>query len=139
MACWSADGGQEDHFPDTTHPISARISGTFVDVKDMRKASSWYTNLLGLPVDEHSATQSIYSVPVAQGSSLLLDSNRYVQQEAFNILFMFDTCNIQAAYDYALHCGMSFHGQLEHHGEVSFFVLKDPDENLIMICQDKSR
>lgn len=137
MACWSADGGHEDNLPVTNSPISIRISGTFVDVKNMSKASSWYTDLLGLPLDEQMVTQSIYTVPVTRGSALLLDHNRHLKQEPFSIRCMFDTDNIQAAYDYAVGCEMTFHGQLEQHDEVSFLVLKDPDGNLIMVSQMK--
>lgn len=135
MACWSADGGVNHELPITESPVLARISGAFIDVKDMKSAAAWYTDLLGLPLDERTASQSVYSVPVTRGASMLLDQNRYLKQEPFSVLFMFDTDDIQASYDYAATCGMEFHREIERHGEVSFFILIDPDGNLIMVCQ----
>lgn len=137
MACWSADGGKEYELPVTDSPVKANIGGVFVNVKDMEKAASWYSDLLGVPLNEEAVKQSVYSVPVTRGASLLLDDNRYSNHEAFEILFMFDTDDIHAAYDFAADRGMTFHGELERHGEISFFVLKDPDGNLIMVCQGR--
>lgn len=135
MACWSADGGVNHELPITESPVLARISGAFIDIKDMKSAAAWYTDLLGVPLDQRTAEQTVYTVPVKKGASLLLDQNRYLKQEPFSVLFMFDTDDIEASYDYAANCGMEFHGEIERHGEVSFFILKDPDGNLIMVCQ----
>ncbi|WP_373230758.1 effector binding domain-containing protein [Cohnella sp.] len=135
MACWAEDSGENHELPITESPVQARISGAFIDVMDMKSTAAWYTDLLGLPLDERIAEQTVYTVPVTKGASLLLDQNRYLKQEPFSVLFMFNTDNIQASYDYAATCGMEFHCEIERHGEVSFFILKDPDENLIMVCQ----
>jgi predicted transcriptional regulator YdeE/predicted enzyme related to lactoylglutathione lyase len=135
MACWAADGGVNHELPITESPVLARISGAFIDVKDMKSAAAWYTDLLGLPLDERTASQSVYSVPVTRGASLLLDQNRYLKQEPYSVLFMFDTDDIQASYDYAVKHGMEFHGETERYKEESLFILKDPDGNLVMVFQ----
>jgi catechol 2,3-dioxygenase-like lactoylglutathione lyase family enzyme len=137
MACWTEEN-PEFELPKSDSPILARISGAFINVREMGSSAAWYTGLLGLPLDGQAADQSVYSVPVTRGAALLLDRNRYLKQEPFHILFMFDTENIAAAHDYAADCGMEFHGEWETYGDVSFFVLKDPDGNLIMICQSSS-
>lgn len=134
MACWTKDS-PEYELPRTESPVLARIGGAFVHVREMGASAAWYSGLLGLPLDEQAAEQSVYSVPVTRGAALLLDRNRYLKQEPFRILFMFDTENIAAAYDYAVNCGMEVHGERETHGDVSFFILKDPDDNLVMVCQ----
>lgn len=137
MACWSEDSGVNYELPATESPVLACISGAFIDIKDMKSAAAWYSELLGLPLDERTAEQTVYTMPVTKGASLLLDQNRYLKQEPFSVLFMFDTDDIEASYDYAANCGMEFHREIERHGEVSFFILKDPDGNLIMVCQMK--
>ncbi len=134
MACWSADAEREDRLNGDS-PVAAQIAGVFVDVTDMRRASGWYTDLLGLPLDEERALQAVYSVPVAKGAALLLDSNRHAEGQSFSIRCMFDTKDIQAACAYAEKQGFEFHSGIEDHGAVAFFVLKDPDGNLIMVCE----
>ncbi|WP_239618800.1 VOC family protein [Cohnella mopanensis] len=134
MVCWTQDN-QEYGLPKSNSPILARISGAFINVREMSSSAAWYVDLLGVPLDERASEQSVYSVPVTRGADLLLDHNRYLKQDPFEYLFMFDTDDIQAAYDYAANRGMEFHGELETYAEVSFFILKDPDDNLIMVCQ----
>jgi predicted enzyme related to lactoylglutathione lyase len=69
------------------------------------------------------------------GQKIRFTPSQHTPPSENSILFMFDTDNIEAAKDYVGNLGMELHGELEHHGSVSFFVLKDPDGNLIMVCQ----
>jgi len=136
MACWSEDGGQETGWMGDS-PISARIGGAFVDVTDMRRAAAWYSDLFGTALGDGAASGEVCSVPMSRGAALLLDLHRHLRHEAFSIRCMFDAKDIRAAYAYASDLGLDFRGGLEDYGNIAFFTLKDPDGNLVMVCQSR--
>lgn len=137
MVCWAADGGQDPAAPESGSPILPRIGGVFVNVRDMKAAAAWISDLLGVPLHEEDTSGSIYVVPSTRGANILLDDNRVRNGDTFEIPFMFDSNDIDAAYTYAVERGMSvFHG-IERHGPVAFFTLADPDGNLVMVCEEK--
>ncbi|MCC3376593.1 VOC family protein [Cohnella sp. REN36] len=139
MACWSPNAAENPALAESGgSPVQGRIGGAFVDVKDMKAAARWYSELLGVPFRPEETEQSIYVVPTNRGASLLLDDNRARQGETFTILFMFDTRDIRASYDFATAAGFEVFGEIEDHGDVAFFTLRDPDGNLIMICRGES-
>ncbi|MEF3306361.1 VOC family protein [Paenibacillus sp. GYB003] len=137
MVCWSKDGGAEPELPTSLSPIRPRIGGVFLNVRDMRAGAAWISDLLGVPLKEEETSESIYVVPAARGADLLLDDNRARNGETFEIPFMFDANDIEAAYAYAVEHGMSvFHG-IQRHGTVACFTLSDPDGNLVMVGSDE--
>ncbi|MBP1989326.1 VOC family protein [Paenibacillus eucommiae] len=139
MVCWSngVAGSEldESNEPLTTSPIRPRIGGVFVNVRNMKSAAKWISGLLGLACREEDTIQSIYTVPTTTGAAILLDDNRFRQGENYEIPFMFACDDIEAAFQYVSEKGMDvFHG-IEGIG-VKFFTLRDPDNNLVMVCQD---
>ncbi|MCA0756849.1 VOC family protein [Paenibacillus sp. N4] len=138
MACWSAKSG-EDRELESQSPILPRIGGVFVDVKDMRSAAAWYTDLLGLSLDEENAGKSIYSIPVTGGAGLLLDQNRFLNQEEFKELFYLETENFEAALDYVRSGGFRLADEPKHFHDLSEFALLDPDGNRIVVAQMKRK
>jgi catechol 2,3-dioxygenase-like lactoylglutathione lyase family enzyme len=123
--------------PRGSSPVRVRIGGVFVNVCDMRAAAGWMSDLLGQELREAETTQSIYSVPTTSGAALLLDDNRVRNGETFEIPFMFVSDDIDAAFAYARERGLDiFHGiERPNGGPLAFFALRDPDGNLVMICQ----
>ncbi|WP_276354003.1 VOC family protein [Cohnella caldifontis] len=134
MACWSTNRG-DDPEPDGASPIRPRIGGVFVDVRDMRAAARWYTDLLGLPLDEMNAEKSVYSVPVTGGAALLLDRNRFLKEEPYSVPFFFETEDLRASLAYAREQGLETAGEPEAFPDLDLFVLTDPDGNRVMVCQ----
>ncbi|MBW5448322.1 hypothetical protein GE107_19960 [Cohnella sp. CFH 77786] len=136
MACWVAAPDPDDDLP-AGSPILPRIGGAFVDVKDMRAAARWYTDLLGLPADEENAAHPIYSVPVTRGAALLLDQNRHLNGKAFSKVFYFETEDLAAALDYVKRHGFELAGEPDGFPDLSEFALLDPDGNRIVIAHMK--
>ncbi|GIP34705.1 VOC family protein [Paenibacillus sp. J2TS4] len=137
MACWAEDGGQEFEPFKGASPIIPRIGGVFVNVRDMKSAAAWISDLLGMPLREEETDDSIYVLPTSRGAHILLDDNRYRRGETYEIPFMFDTDDIEASYVYAAQHGMSIFHDIERHGGVAYFTLTDPDGNLVMVCQEE--
>jgi len=137
MICWTAHEGSGEK-PVGESPIEARIASAFVDVQDMPRMARWYADLLGIPEDGYVAEGEIVTLPVARGGSILLDANRHLNGDGFTIPFMFATDDLEASLRYAKDNGFELFGEPEYYGPVSFFVLKDPDGNLVMVCRDES-
>lgn len=135
MACWAANPGADVPLTETDSPVLARMKGVFVDVKEMGAMAAWYKDLLALPLNEIAAKESICTIPVTRGAGLLLDNNRYRNNDSFSIPFMFDSKNIDDAYAFVKEQGIDVFGEIERYGKMAFFTIKDPDENLVMICE----
>lgn len=136
MACWSGEP-DTDSVLQGNSPILPRIGGVFVDVKDMRSAAGWYSELLGLPLDEQNADDPVYSVPVTRGAALLLDRNRYLNGDDFTELLYLETEDFEAALAYVREHGFQLAGEPKHFHDLSEFALLDPDGNRIVVAQMK--
>ncbi|MFS0724839.1 VOC family protein [Paenibacillus sp. 1P07SE] len=136
MACWTGQPS-EDMADASGGPIRPRIGGVFLDVRDLPAAARWYCGLFGLQLTEPPAGETIYSVPVSRGASLLLDSNRHVNQESFTELFYLETDDFEAALAYARELGCELADGPNFFDDLSEFALLDPDGNRIVIAQMK--
>ncbi|WP_169306615.1 VOC family protein [Cohnella pontilimi] len=135
MVCWTEHPGPDWEDQKTESPVLARIGGVFVDVKDMAAAARWYSGLLGVPLDEKAAAESVYSVPVTRGAALLLDQNRFLKQETYTVPFYFETKDWNAALDYVRRQGLALAVEPEIFENGAMFVVQDPDGNRIMVAQ----
>lgn len=136
MACWTQKPS-EDMADTGGGPIRPRIGGVFLDVRDLPAAARWYSELLGLQLDEPSAGETIYSVPVSRGAALLLDRNRHANQETFTELFYLETDDFEAALAYVKNLGCELADGPNYFDDLSEFALLDPDGNRIVIAQMK--
>jgi len=136
MACWSNESEDASELA-ANRPILPRIGGVFVDVKDMRTAAPWYTELLGLTLDDKSAERSICSVSMSRGAALLLDQNRHLNRDSFTELFYFETEDFEAALAYVRNQGFQLAGEPNDFPDLSEFALLDPDGNRILVAQIK--
>ncbi|HET7579270.1 MAG TPA: VOC family protein [Bacillales bacterium] len=121
---------------DNKSPIKNRIKAVFFNVTDMERAVKWYGNLFGLTVKDSS--NSIYTVPTEGGADILLDNNRHLQGNDYKTLLMFDTDDVDEAYRYLKKNSVDIFTEIERHGNVSFFTFKDPDGNVLMVCQESN-
>jgi predicted enzyme related to lactoylglutathione lyase len=115
-------------------PIANRIGQVFVPVSDMSRASAWYSRLFGLTAHGASHVGTIYDVPMAGETQLTLDANRPVANSSQPLCF-FWTADIEAAAKFLRELGVAIVAGPENVGSVSFVTFRDPDGNLLMVCQ----
>jgi catechol 2,3-dioxygenase-like lactoylglutathione lyase family enzyme len=114
------------------NPIAAQIGMVFVPVSDLHKARDWYCQLLGVPADGEILHNHLYILPM-EGAGLILDSKIYSPEAVFQVpAVVLNTTDIQAAHHF-------MKGKSAEVAEIQFdkwFNFKDPDGNLMMICQN---
>ena len=116
-------------------PIENRIGQVFVPVTDMARAVAWYSRLLGLPAGAPSHGGGIYDVPMAGETRLALDATKRQVTNSSQPLCFFWTRDIRAAHDHLRELGADVVAGPEDIGSVTFLVFRDPDRNLLMVCQ----
>ncbi|SDZ41658.1 hypothetical protein SAMN05421736_11251 [Evansella caseinilytica] len=116
-------------------PVENRITAVFVHVKDMPKAAEWHFRLFGMERPEVGEKQTIVEIPAEKGADILLDSNRFLNGEDDNVLFMFETADIDEAFSFVKAKDIHVFSEIERTPSVSFFTVNDPDQNVVMICQ----
>jgi hypothetical protein len=68
-------------------------------------------------------------------TGLILDANKPIVENSSQPLCYFWTSNIHAAYEFLSQNRVSIIGEILDIGSVSFLTFKDPDSNLLMLCQ----
>lgn len=115
-------------------PIQNHIGAVFVPVSDMERAIDWYSTLLSLPKQKTSHGGAIYTVPMQGEVGLILDANQPVQNSSQPLFYLW-TEDIRAARAFLEEKGVELASEIEDIGSVSFLAFKDPDQNLLMVCQ----
>lgn len=118
-------------------PIENRIGQVFVPVSDMDRAIAWYSRLLGLPVAATSHEGKIYDVPMVGDTRLTLDGHKAVTNSS-QPLFFFWTGDIQATATFLRANDIAIVGEIADIGSVSILSFRDPDNNLLLVCQRHS-
>ena len=112
-------------------PIERQIGIVFVPVSDIQKSRDWYCDLLGVPADGDILHDHLYVLPM-QGPSLILDSKIYSEDAVFQVpAVALTTANVHAAHKYL----KSKSTEVMDIQFDKWFNFKDPDGNLLMICQ----
>jgi len=106
----------------------------FIPVSDMGRAIQWYSHLLGLPMKETSHEGRIYDLPMTGGTALILDGHKPVTNSSQPLFFLW-TDDIRAACDFLKSSDVEIIGAAEDIGSVTTLTFKDPDGNLLMVCQ----
>ncbi|WP_347549912.1 VOC family protein [Pseudalkalibacillus hwajinpoensis] len=114
------------------NPIKNEIGTVFIPVKDIKKSKAWYCDLLNLPETDNIVAGHLYVMPM-KGTGVVLDSKIYSEESVYKWpAFHFDTNDIEAAYSYMKEKGVVLTTAIENG---HWFNFKDPDGNLLMICQ----
>ncbi|MCQ6559044.1 VOC family protein [Paenibacillus mendelii] len=120
-------------------PIKNKVGGVFIPVKDIERARDWYCKLLGIPADCEIMAGHLCPLPM-QGTGLILDTMPMWGGEEpggappiTTPICMLLTSDLDASYVFAQESGMELVSAIEHN---HWFVVKDPDGNLIMICRE---
>jgi predicted enzyme related to lactoylglutathione lyase len=127
-----------------SQPVKNRINGVFVPVRDVAKARDWYSGLLGLSADDepqHDYPSHLYVVPTEGDCDLVLDEMPMWRGDqpdgppTFRTpAFMFATDDVYAAHEHVRTYGGEVVTDVHEFGEQGWFVFRDPDGNMLMIC-----
>lgn len=117
-----------------SHPIHNQIGAVFIPVSNMVRSIAWYSRLFDLPLRDTSHEGTIYDVPM-QGTGLILDANKPVDEISVQPLCFFWTDDMAAAYAHLQQNNVPILSSVENIGSVSFLLFEDPDHNRLMICQ----
>jgi len=117
-------------------PIENRIGMVFVPVGDMASAVAWYSRLLGQPLGDTAHEGRVFAVPTAGETGLILDSHLPVTNSSQPLCF-FWTADIEAAAAFLKQHGIEIVRPIDDIGGLFTLTFKDPDGNLLMVCQSK--
>lgn len=113
------------------NPIAPEIGTVFVPVSDIASARDWYCALLGVPVDGDILFGHLYVLPM-NGAGLVLDSKIFSAEAVFRVpAFHLNTADIQAAHVRVLGTA----SEVTEIRDGQWFNFKDPDGNVLMICE----
>ncbi|XEC95785.1 VOC family protein [Paenibacillus tarimensis] len=127
-----------ERLENTESPILNRIGGIFLHVTDMNRAIRFHSEVLSLPFHEVGTGQedSIYDLKMKSGSGVLLDDNHYRNGDC-EALFMLVTPDVDGSKAFLEANGVPVFTDIERPGgKLAFFTVKDPDDNVIMICSE---
>lgn len=121
-------------------PLKNRIGGVFIPVRDLEKAKKWYSKMLGLEGGEIYFGH-LYNAPMDGTAGLILDTMPKWRDENGNIStyqvpsIQFVTDDIQASYQFLKENNVELLSEIE---DDFYFVFKDLDGNVLMLCKDVS-
>lgn len=117
-------------------PIQNRVGMVFIPISDMPRAIAWYSRLLGLPAGQPTHAGKIYTLPMQGDTGVILDAHRAVTNSSQPLCF-FWTDDIHASYDFLKSLHVDIVSAIEDIGSVLTLTFRDPDRNLLMICQPR--
>ncbi|SEQ32596.1 VOC family protein [Piscibacillus halophilus] len=118
-------------------PIKNKVNVVFIPVNDVVKAQEWYSEVLGL--DEGEFHQGHLFVAKTEGTGVILDSMPAWRNEEGHLprlnapVIQFGTDDIHASYQFMKEKGIELVTDVQFD---QFFVFKDLDGNLLMVCRD---
>ncbi|XEC92939.1 VOC family protein [Paenibacillus tarimensis] len=113
------------------NPIKNQIGTVFIPVSNLAKARDWYCDILGLKADRE-ISHGLYVIPLT-GSDIVLDSNIYAIENLFKVpAFHLNTDNIHEAFEFMTSKGVELLTEIQ---PTRSFNFKDPDGNVLMVCQ----
>ncbi|MFD1020880.1 VOC family protein [Thalassobacillus hwangdonensis] len=118
-------------------PIKNKVSTVFIPVKDIGKAKQWYTKMLDVQNGEEMFDHLF--IAEMDGTGMVLDKmpmwkNEQGEVQPLNVpAIQFATEDIHASYQFMKTNDVELVTEVEHD---KYFVFKDPDGNLLMVCQE---
>ncbi|KKO53430.1 VOC family protein [Paenibacillus sp. DMB20] len=132
--------GEQEELQKTKGPIKNKVGSLFVPVRDIEKSREWYCSLLSIPMEECSILNGHLCPLPMEGTEIILDTMPMwggkepggapnIQTPAFMLL----TNDLEASYAFAGETGVELVTGIEHD---HWFVIKDPDGNLLMVARE---
>ncbi|GGB48886.1 VOC family protein [Virgibacillus dakarensis] len=119
-------------------PIENQVNTIFVHVSDLKNSVKWYSRILGKEYDINAVSDPVYNIQLNHHTGLTLDAGPVgvVKEKSSSTypLFNFHTDDIHKAYTYVKELGFSIQSEIVDFNDFSFFTVRDPDDNIIMIC-----
>ncbi|WP_181350412.1 VOC family protein [Thalassobacillus sp. CUG 92003] len=118
-------------------PIKNKINAVFIPVSDIDSAKSWYSRMLNLEEGEVHF-EHLFAAKM-DGAGMLLDTMPKWREDTgvlatYNVpAIQFATDDIKASYQFMKDEGVELVTEIEHD---HFFVFKDPDGNMLMVCEE---
>lgn len=114
------------------NPILNKIGTVFIPVSNIEKARDWYCDILGIKANGEVQFGHLYVITM-DGTRIVLDSKIYSEDKVFKTpAFHFNTDNIEKAFHYMKNKGVNLITEIEYN---HYFNFKDPDGNILMICE----
>jgi predicted enzyme related to lactoylglutathione lyase len=119
-------------------PLYNKVNNVFIHVSNLKNSAEWYSNLLGIRFDPKKVESPVYNIPVTSETGLTLDDHTF--DPGFNlkpsdhVLFNFLVDDVNEAYSFVKSKGISITKEIEQIGEFAYFNFRDPDGNVLMIC-----
>lgn len=121
-----------------TLPIKNQMNGVFIHVSNLKESVKWYSDLMGLEVELNQVESPVYNLPVIGSTSLTLDDHTFdpsfKHSTSPSPIFNLYAPDINEAYDYCKKKGLEIVRETEWVGTTAWFNIKDPDGNVVMIC-----
>jgi len=115
------------------NPVQNKVGVIFIPVSNLEKARDWYCKLLDLPADGDIIYGHLYILPMQGTSNIILDSKIYSPEKVIQVPFIqLVTADIEASYAYMKEHNIELLTNIENG---HWFNIKDPDGNVLMICQ----
>lgn len=120
------------------NPIQNKVNTIFIHVTDLAQSVKWYSDLLGQDYDLNTVQRPVYNLKVDQQVGITLDAGpegevKKLGNQSYP-LFNFHTDNIDEAYNFIKQLDYDVESEIVRFEDFSYFNLKDPDGNIIMIC-----
>ena len=122
----------------SSSPLASKVNGVFIHVSNLEKSAEWYSILLGVPFNKDEFEPPVYNIPVNSQTGLTLDDHSFDPgfslSPSNHVLFNFHTDDIDEAYRFIKSTGAEITREIERIGYFSYFNFRDPDRNVLMIC-----
>lgn len=116
-----------------TSPIENKVKGVFIPVSNIEKARDWYCRLFKLPSDGEIFFGHLYVLPMQGAVDIVLDSKIYAPDRIMKVpVVQLATQNIEQSYAYMKSLEVELLTEIENG---HWFNFKDPDGNVLMVCQ----
>lgn len=115
------------------NPIQHEIGTIFIPVSNIEKARDWYCRVFNFPKDHEILFEHLYILPMNNGTNIVLDCKIFSEDAVYkHPVCHFNTQDIKEAYNYLKNKEVTIITEIEHN---HWFNFKDPDGNVLMICQ----
>ncbi|QGQ96497.1 VOC family protein [Paenibacillus psychroresistens] len=112
------------------------VGSAILHVRNLNLMVSWYGDILGTPITEIESETPYYVFEMINGVNLMLDDHRFMQDQAKHPIFMLNTMDIEASYNWAKQNEITINLEIQHvHPGLSYFNISDSEGNVMMIIQ----
>ncbi|NMH69986.1 VOC family protein [Bacillus sp. RO3] len=116
-------------------PVKSKVNLVFIPVSNIERSKKWYSNILGLEEGEEYFDHLF--VADMDGAGMVLDTMPMWKDENGSLprlnfpAIQFATDNIYESYQFMKNNGVELVTDIQND---QFFIFKDPDGNVLMVC-----